>query len=172
MSETINIQMNRWNGTDYDILHPEAMNNPNMIIADTMGAIVEPNIIVADKLKTARLIGNASFDGSANITSTQMGVSKLATESTITFLASGWVLNGTTNCYEQSVVCAGLLATDTEKDVDIYIVGNDNATTQAQTDLAASMVDRMVCSVDGYLYARSPSGSPSVDFSVKVVQHR
>ena len=101
-----------------------------------------------------------------------MGVSKLATESEVTFLASGWVLNGTTNCYEQSVACIGLLATDSVKDVDIYSVGNDNATTQAQTDIAFSMVDRMVCKVNGQLYARCPSGSPTVDFSVKVVQHR
>lgn len=151
MSEIIKIQMNRWNGTDYDVILPQA---------------------IADYLSTPRKIGNANFDGKADITSTQMGVSKLATESTVTFLSSGWTLNGTTNCYEQSIVCAGLLASDTQKNVDIYPIGNDDAEIQQATDTASSMVNRMCCNVDGVLYARCSSDAPEVDFSVKVVQHR
>lgn len=172
MGQEINIEMNRFNGVDYDVILPRCAVDPNALFADTPGVIAEENPIAADFLKVPRKIGNADFDGKNDITTQQMGVQKLATESEVTFLASGWVLNETTDCYEQSVACDGLLATDSVKDVDIYPIGNDDAEIQQATDTASSMVNRMCCNVDGVLYARCSSDAPEVDFSVKVVQHR
>lgn len=74
MGSTLKIQMNRFNGVDYDVMLPQAADNPNMIVADTAGTPVDPNPVIADKLKTPRKIGNADFDGTSNITLEQIGV--------------------------------------------------------------------------------------------------
>ena len=53
MGAEIKIQMNRFNGTDYDVLLPQSADNPNMIIADTAGEPADPNPLIADQLKVA-----------------------------------------------------------------------------------------------------------------------
>lgn len=90
---------------------------------------------------------------------------------TVTFPTSGWVLNSTTNCYEQTVACLGLLSSD-GKNIRVEPVGSTDATAQALTDKAFSKVDYWVCNTDGYLYARCSSGLPSVNFPADVVISR
>lgn len=90
---------------------------------------------------------------------------------TVTFPTSGWALNGTTNCYEQTVACSGLLLSD-GKNIRVEPVGSTDATAQALTDKAFSKVDYWACNTDGYLYARCSSGLPLVNFPADVVISR
>lgn len=72
----------------------------------------------------------------------------------------------------------GLLATDTQKNVDIVPVGSTDAAAQLLTDAAYGAIFTVggyaACTTDGHLYCRGPAGGskPQVDFPVDVVFHR
>lgn len=104
-------------------------------------------------------------------TAEQAGAATKPVIVTVTFTVAGWVHNATTGCYEQSVACAGLLATD-GKNVRVEPVGNTDAAAQALTDAAFAMIDRVACNTDGYLYARCPDGAPTVQFQADAVISR
>ena len=96
---------------------------------------------------------------------------------TATFTVAGWVKNATTNCYEQTVAVAGLLASD-GKNVRVEPVGSTDAAAQALTDAAYAVLagpgGYVACNANGYLYARCPAGAaaPTVAFQVAVVISR
>lgn len=96
---------------------------------------------------------------------------------TVTFATAGWTLNSSTNCYEQTVACAGLLAADSYN-IDVVPVGSTDAAAQALTDAAYAVMagpgGRMACDTDGQLYARCPAGAaaPTTNFQVAVVISR
>lgn len=64
----------------------------------------------ADKLATARKIGDAAFDGSANITLAQMGAEPLPVVGSITLTKAGWTQDATTKLYKQAKTISGLTA--------------------------------------------------------------
>lgn len=101
MGSTLKIQMNRFNGVDYDVMLPQAADNPNMIVADTAGTPIDPNPVIADKLNTPRKIGNADFDGTSNITLEQIAtIDSVPTVDSNNLVISGGVataLNGKAN---------------------------------------------------------------------------
>ena len=96
---------------------------------------------------------------------------------TATFATASWTLNGTSNCYEQTVAVAGLLAADSYN-IDVAPVGSTDAAAQALTDAAYAVMSgpggRMSCDTDGQLYARCPAGAaaPTTNFQVAVVISR
>lgn len=87
----------------------------------------------------------------------------------MTFATANWTHNGTTNCYEQTVDVAGLLATD-GYNVEIGPVGSTDAAAQALTDAAYGAVftagGYMACTTNGQLYCRGPKGgsAPTSNF--------
>lgn len=96
---------------------------------------------------------------------------------TVTFATASWTLNATSNCYEQTVACEGLLAADSYN-IDAVPVGSTDAAAQALTDAAYAVMagpgGRMACDTDGQLYARCPAGAaaPTINFQVAVVISR
>lgn len=96
---------------------------------------------------------------------------------TVTFAVASWTLNATSNCYEQTVACAGLLVADSYN-IDVSPVGSTDAAAQALTDAAYAVMagpgGRIACDTDGQLYARCPAGAaaPTTNFQVAVVISR
>ena len=71
---------------------------------------VSGNAGTATKLQTARKIGDASFNGSANITLAQMGAEPLPVVGSITLTKAGWTQDSTTKLYKQAKTITGLVA--------------------------------------------------------------
>ena len=71
---------------------------------------VSGNAGSATKLQTARKIGDASFNGSANITLAQMGAEPLPVVGSITLTKAGWTQDATTKLYKQAKTISGLVA--------------------------------------------------------------
>lgn len=107
-----------------------------------------------------------------------LGAATTPTSVTVTLPSSGWVLNSSTTCYEQTVPVAGLLASDSTKTVTVCSHGSTDAAAQLLTDAAYAAIFTQggyaACTTDGQLYCRGPAGGdkPQVDFPVDVVFHR
>ena len=115
--------------------------------------------------------------GADALTPSDISAATKPTTVAATFTVAGWVKNATTNCYEQTVAVAGLLATD-GKNVRVEPVGSTDAAAQALTDAAYAVLagpgGYVACNTNGYLYARCPAGAlaPTVAFQVAVVISR
>ena len=115
--------------------------------------------------------------GTDALTPNDISAATKPTTITATFAVAGWVKNSSTNCYEQTVAVAGLLATD-GKNVRVEPVGSTDAAAQALTDAAYAVLagpgGYVACNTNGYLYARCPAGAaaPTVAFQVAVVISR
>lgn len=115
--------------------------------------------------------------GTDALTPNDISAASKPTIVTATFAVASWAKNTTTNCYEQTVAVAGLLATD-GKNIRVEPVGSTDATAQALTDAAYAVMagpgGRMACNTDGQLYARCPAGAaaPTTNFQVAVVISR
>lgn len=174
--------------------HVSNKSNPHGITAALIGALlgikangtaITPvdNVVNIPAASTS-VYGVVKLSGSVTSTSTALASTPAATKKAydlanskaiiadpiiVDFPATGWVQNGTTGCYEQTVVCGGLLASDGYK-TRVEPVGDaSDADAQALTDAAYSMMDYVACNADGVLYARCPDGAPEVAFSVAVV---
>ena len=107
-----------------------------------------------------------------------LGAATAPTSVTVTLPASGWVLNSSTTCYEQTVPVTGLLATDSTKTVTVCSHGSTDAAAQLLTDEAYGCIftkgGYAACNTAGKLYVRGPAGGdkPTVDFQVYVIIHR
>ena len=107
-----------------------------------------------------------------------LGAATAPTSVTATLPASGWTLNSSTTCYEQTVPVTGLLASDSTKTVTVWPHGSTDAAAQLLTDAAYAAIFTQggyaACNQDGNLYCRGPAGGskPQVDFPVDVVFHR
>lgn len=128
-------------------------------------------------------LGRAAYDHSQTSgnphgsTAAQVGAATKPSIVTVTFTTSGWVKNSSTNCYEQMVAVAGLLASD-GKNVRVEPVGSTDAAAQALTDAAYAILagpgGYVACNANGQLYARCPAeaSAPTTNFQVAVVISR
>lgn len=125
------------------------------------------------KIKSA-LFGSVSgipkLDGSGGVSAAARGTdySLVNAPVIVSVPYTGWVQNGTTNAYEQSVAVDGLLATD-DKRTRVEIVGSTDVAAQALIDTAAALISYVACNTTGYLYLRCDSGAPATTFSVAVI---
>lgn len=116
--------------------------------------------------------------GSDPLAPLDIGAAITPTSVTVTLPASGWVLNSSTTCYEQTVPVAGLLASDNTATVTAWPHGSTDAAAQLLTDAAYGAIfapgGYAACTTDGQLYCRGPAGGdkPQVDFPADVVFHR
>ena len=107
-----------------------------------------------------------------------IGAAVKPTSVTVTLPVSGWTLNGSTTCYEQTVPVTGMLTTDNTATVTAWPHGSTDAAAQLLTDAAYAAIFTQggyaACTTDGHLYCRGPAGGskPQVDFPVDVVFHR
>ena len=107
-----------------------------------------------------------------------LGAATAPTSVTVTLPASGWVLNSSTTCYEQTVPVTGLLASDNTATVTVVPKGSTDAAAQLLTDAAYAAIftegGYAAVNTDGHLYCRGPEGGdrPAVNFQVDVVIHR
>lgn len=127
---------------------------------------------------TLPVVRGGTGGGDATTARSNLGAASVPTLVTVTLPSSGWTLNSSTTCYEQTVAVAGLLSTDTAATVTVWPRGSTDATAQALTDAAYGAVFTegcyVSCTTDGNLYCRGPKGGdkPQVDFPVNVVVHR
>lgn len=127
---------------------------------------------------TLPVVRGGTGGGDATTARSNLGAATAPTLATVTFPASGWVLNSTTACYEQTADAAGLLTTDTTATVTVMPKGSTDAAAQLLTDEAYGCIftkgSYAACNTAGKLYVRGPSGGdkPTVDFPVYVVLHR
>lgn len=116
--------------------------------------------------------------GSDPLAPVDIGAATAPTSVTVTLPVSGWTLNSSTTCYEQTVPVTGLLASDSTKTVTVWPHGSTDAAAQLLTDAAYAAIFTQggysACNTDGHLYCRGPAGGskPQVDFPVDVVFHR
>lgn len=107
-----------------------------------------------------------------------LGAAITPTSVTVTLPASGWTLNSSTTCYEQTVPVTGLLTTDNTATVTVCPHGSTDVAAQLLTDAAYGAIfapgGYAACTTDGQLYCRGPAGGdkPQVDFPADVVFHR
>ena len=100
------------------------------------------------------------------------------TKVAVTLHTSDWMLNSSTNCYEQTAILMGLLTSDSIKTVTIWPHGSTDAAAQLLTDAAYAKIftqgGYVACNENGKMYCRGPAGGekPQVDFPVDVVFHR
>ena len=116
--------------------------------------------------------------GSDPLAPVDIGAAITPTSVTVTLPVSGWTLNSSTTCYEQTVSVSGLLTTDGPKTALILPQGSTDAAAQLLTDEAYGCIfapgGYAACTTDGQLYCRGPAGGdkPQVNFPVDVVFHR
>lgn len=116
--------------------------------------------------------------GTDALTPVDIGAATAPTSVTVTLPVSGWTLNSSTTCYEQTVPVTGMLTTDNTATVTAWPHGSTDAAAQLLTDAAYAAIFTQggyaAVNEDGKLYIRGPAGGdkPQVNFTVDVVVHR
>lgn len=142
------------------------------------GTITQPKLAENIQVSPTAHATTHYTGGSDPLAPGDIGAATAPTSVTVTLPASGWVLNSTTACYEQTVPVAGLLALDNTATVTMVSKGSTDAAAQLLTDAAYGAIfapgGYAACTTDGQLYCRGPAGGdkPQVDFPVDVIIHR